>query len=101
VDVVALQETVCRAEAAAVAVKAQVHRVDMASGELPDDLIPAAAVEAGGMQQQNRIAMPGPFDASQFDVANIQAEFAKFLHQYCSPMDESMGWHHCVNPAAT
>jgi len=70
------------------------------SGEPPDYLIPAAAVEAGGMQQQNGIALPWPFDASQFDIANIEAEFTKFLHLYFSPVDESMGWNHGVNCAA-
>ena len=42
--------------------KAQVDRINVPPWKVLDHLIPAAAVEAGGVQQQDWVSRAGPFE---------------------------------------
>lgn len=48
------------AVAVAAAVEAGVNRIDVNAGQFAGDAAPAATVKAGGVQQQHRVAFPGP-----------------------------------------
>ena len=59
------------AVAFAAAVKTQVHGVHVHTRQAPGDLVPAATVKAGGVQQQHGAALPRPLGDSQGYIGQV------------------------------
>src|SRR5438874_9725509 len=73
--------TVRRRGPAAAAVTARVDREAPALGEMLDDAVPAAAVEAGRMREEKRRARAGPIpDRELLSVGAYQVKFGASPH---------------------
>jgi len=55
-------------------VAARIHRVAVPPGKMRDDLIPTAGVESGGVAEEDRRVLAGPFVEGKFD--SIGGNFA-------------------------
>src|SRR5580704_1121109 len=81
---------------AATAVASSIHRVAVPSGKMRDDLVPTAGVESGGVAEEDRRVLAGPF--KKRNLNSIDGDSALVGHLFSlAVMFARSYWGYCFS----